>query len=51
MDRKAIIKTALANRGALIHTKDMNEATVNISHFQIQNSVFFVCMIAGIYFQ
>ncbi len=26
MDRKAIIKTALANRGALIHTKDMNEA-------------------------
>ena len=26
MDRKAIIKTALKNRGALIHTKDMNEA-------------------------
>jgi histidinol dehydrogenase len=26
MDRKAIIKTALKNRGALIHIKDMNEA-------------------------
>jgi histidinol dehydrogenase len=26
MDRKAIIKTALKNRGALIHTKDINEA-------------------------
>ncbi|BBB23829.1 histidinol dehydrogenase [Isorropodon fossajaponicum endosymbiont JTNG4] len=26
MDRKAIIKTALKDRGALIHTKDMNEA-------------------------
>ncbi len=26
MDRKAIIQTALKNRGALIHTKDMNEA-------------------------
>ena len=26
MDRKDIIKTALKNRGALIHTKDMDEA-------------------------
>jgi len=26
MDRKAIIKTALKNRGALIHIKDMNES-------------------------
>ncbi|MBW5291130.1 MAG: Histidinol dehydrogenase [Candidatus Ruthia sp. Asou_11_S2] len=26
MDRKAVIKTALKDRGALIHTKDMNEA-------------------------
>ncbi|ABL02353.1 histidinol dehydrogenase [Candidatus Ruthia magnifica str. Cm (Calyptogena magnifica)] len=26
MDRKAIIKTALKDRGVLIHTKDMNEA-------------------------
>jgi histidinol dehydrogenase len=28
MDRKDIIKTALKNRGALIHTKDMDEAIV-----------------------